>query len=165
MLQEFSDRLAETAVSRFIQDTPWMVPGLQTVHILAIAATLTMVGFFNLRLAGLAGSGYSLSGLAARVLGPSWMAIGVLAVSGAFLIVAEPARELLNPLFRIKMLLLVVLLSLTALSWRMLRADPEFWTATAGRKSLARLAGAASILLLLAIIACGRWIAYVEGGA
>jgi Family of unknown function (DUF6644) len=48
MLQNFAQWLSDTAPSRFIQDILWIIPAVQTVHILAIAVVLSSVAMIEL---------------------------------------------------------------------------------------------------------------------
>jgi hypothetical protein len=87
----------------------------------------------------------------------------VLLATGALLIIAEPARSLENPVFVLKMGLLLAAAGITLACQIPLRRDESFWELSAARKRAAQLIAGASIPLWVAIICAGRWIAYVQG--
>ena len=149
-----------TPFSRELQTREWVVPAVQTVHLLAIAAVMGAMLFFNLRLLGLRVAELPLDRVATRFVPVVWRAVLLLLVTGAVMIAAEPGRSLLNPVFQLKMALLLAALALTATTACPLRRRPDFWNATRWRGRLARLAASASIGLWVAILFAGRWIAY-----
>lgn len=158
MMQQVSDWLANTRLSLLFSGADWFIPTVQTVHILAIAAVLALLATLNARLLGLTIHAPSAQRLAASCLPPFWIALAVLLVSGSLLVIAEPGRELLNPAFRIKIPLVLVLALLTLLLQRGLQR--RNWSASRGGRRLAAAIALASALLCVAIVAAGRLIAY-----
>ena len=67
----------------------------------------------------------------------------------------------MNTAFRLKMLLVVVLVVLTSVLSSALRKDPEYWSATPRRRVLGSAIALASLILCVSIVAAGRLIAYV----
>lgn len=162
-LPVFCDWLAATALSQTLQTVGWIIPAVQTVHILSVAAVMTSALMLDLRLLGLRGTDQSVAAVAARFLPFIWWPLPVLLLTGAVLIIAEPSRSLQNPVFLLKMTLLLCAAGVT-LAWQMpLRGDPTFWDASLRRMRLARLLALISLPLWAAIICAGRWIAYVQG--
>ena len=162
-LDAFCTWLAATPASETIQTIGWVIPAVQTVHILAVAAVVTSALMINLKLLGVRGRDQSVSGVARRFLPFVWWPLPVLLGTGAILIIAEPARALENPVFVLKMVLLLVAAAVTLACQLPLRGDPSFWELSPGRKWTGRLIGFASIPLWAAIVCAGRWIAYVQG--
>lgn len=155
-MQQVSDWLAGTALNQAIATTAWAIPGIQTVHILALAVVFTAALLLSLRLAGAGLSVLPLARLAAHYTRLIWLMLAVLLVSGGLLIVAEPGRTLVNPVFYAKMLLLLAAVALT------------LWLAAAARREagnpapLQALLAALAVVLWICIIFAGRFIAYVE---
>src|SRR5207253_2508071 len=85
--------LEQTPLSQVIQSTGWIVPAVQTVHILAIAAVMASTLMIAWR-------GEQ------RFRPVIWWALPVLLATGVVMIAGEPARSLANPIFQLKMLLL-----------------------------------------------------------
>ncbi|WP_404712198.1 DUF6644 family protein [Sphingomonas sp. MMS24-J13] len=139
-----------------MQTVDWAVPAVQCVHLLAIAAVFSSSLILAMRAAHVSGIDWSPARWGERL--NAWVGIGlaILLVSGAVLIVGEPERSLLNAVFQAKMALLIVAVAVfLLLSHRLARLDPPD-RATWVERSLAGLL----VLLWLAIIGCGRWIAY-----
>ena len=167
MLEEvgkFSDWLATTPLSMTFQTVAWIIPAVQSVHIIAIAIVMSSVVMVDLRLLGLMGHTQSISGLTRRFIPWVWWALVVLLLSGLVLIIAEPRRDLLNPVFQVKMLLLIAAIAVTAVFQETVRRNMEFWDLSPGRQKGAWVTAVVSLLIWTAIIGCGRWIAYVEHG-
>jgi hypothetical protein len=162
-LDAFCNWLAATSLSQTIQSVGWIIPAVQTVHILAVAAVATAALMVDLRLLGVRGQEQSLAGIAKRFLPFIWWPLPILLATGAVLIIAEPARALENPVFVLKMGLLLVAAGITLACQIPLQRDPAFWEVSAGRRRAAQLIAGASIPLWVAIICAGRWIAYVQG--
>lgn len=159
MPDAFVDWLAATPLSVAIGAHDWVTPGIQTVHILAIAVILAAVLMTNLRALGVVGADQTLQ-QTARTFAP-WL-IGALAAllgSGGILVVGEPQRSLQSPVFFLKMSLLLAALTLTAAIQAPLRRDAEFWAPAARRIALRGIAIGA-LALWAAIVFAGRWIAY-----
>jgi hypothetical protein len=161
MIQRFCDWLASTRLSQLFADLGWFVPTVQTIHILAIAAVVTMLGMMNFRMLRITRSGPPLQNLSGGYVPWVWRALVVLLVSGILLTITEPTRELMNSSFRLKMLMVAVLVALTAVFSSALRKDPEYWSASRGRRVLGSAIALLSLLLCLSIVAAGRLIAYV----
>jgi hypothetical protein len=163
MIQGFCDWLVRTPFSVLLQRVGWIVPAVQTIHILLIGVVMAAVALFNARLLGLGAGAHSLVESEARFLPWVWAALPGLALTGALLIVAEPARELTNPAFATKLVLLLVVVIISALVRRGLRRRPDRWQGPEGLGStrIARLVGGVSLALWVSIVIAGRWIAYV----
>jgi hypothetical protein len=162
-LDSFCNWLAATPVSEVLQTVGWIIPAVQTVHILAVGAVVTSAMMIDLRLLGLRGKEQSVAAVAGRFLPFIWWALPVLLATGALLIIAEPARALENPVFILKMGLLLVAAGITLACHLPLRRDEAFWELSPARKRAAQLIAAVSIPLWIAIVFAGRWIAYVQG--
>jgi hypothetical protein len=162
-LDSFCTWLAATPVSQTIQTVDWIIPAVQTIHILAVAAVVTAALMVNLRLLGIRWSDQSVAAVAGRFLPLIWWALPVLLATGAVLIVAEPARALENPVFLLKMGLLLTAAGVTLACQLPIRTDATFWELSPGRRRAGQLIALASIPLWIAIVCAGRWIAYVQG--
>jgi uncharacterized membrane protein len=151
--------MADTRVSITIKDETWIIPAVQSVHILAIAVVLASIAMLNLRLAGLTGREQSIQKAARQFFPWAWRALPVLLATGIIMILGEPSRELLNRFFWIKMSLVIVVVLLT-IPMRHLLEDRPFRTLPATRRGTLRALALISLVLWLSIIFCGRWIAY-----
>jgi hypothetical protein len=161
-LDSFCDRLSASALSQAIQSTDWVIPTVQTVHILAVAAVMSSILMFNLRLIGVRARSQSVVAVAAHFIPVAWYGLPILLGTGAILIIAEPARALQNPVFILKMTLILLAAALTLASQIPLRKDQGFWEISISRRRLARLIACVSLPIWVAIVFAGRWIAYVR---
>ena len=135
-----------------LQTSPWAYPALEAAHIAGIAALFGSLLLFELRVLGL-GRGIDAGALARLALPLSLAGFALAALTGLTMFATQPQELLPNPAFRLKMLLLM--LAGANAAWfhargSLLRAD-----------AIARLQAVASTALWLAVIACGRGIAYV----
>src|SRR6266851_5596151 len=132
-LDRFCSWLEQTPLSQAIQSAGWVVPAVQTIHILAIAAVLSSVLMLDLRLAR----------VTHRFRPVIWWTLPILLATGVVMIIGEPARSLANPVFQLKMLLLLAAIAVTA----------------AFHKE-SRIIAIVSLSLWVGIVFAGRWIAY-----
>jgi hypothetical protein len=157
-LDRFCAWLEQTSWSQTIQSTAWIVPTVQTVHILAVATVLGSALMLNLRLAGLVGLDQPLERHSARFLPVIWWTLPVLLLTGVIMIIGEPARSLKNPIFQLKMGLLVAVLGVTAFhALRLKRGGDRL---AAGGRGAALLIAIPALALWSGIVFAGRWIAY-----
>ena len=130
----------------------WAYPALEVVHIVGIALLFGNLVLLELRVFG-RGAALPVKDLARLSLSVALCGFGLAAASGLLMFATQPAELLSNRVFTLKMLLL------------MLAGCNAAWFH--GRGSLARLDGLAraqilaSTVVWLAVVACGRWIAYV----
>jgi hypothetical protein len=164
VLKDLSSWLGATSLSHTIQTAGWIIPTLQTIHILAVAVLFSSAVLMDLRLWRLLQRDVPLPEVARRFLPVIWPVLLILLLTGGLLIIGEPRRSLLNTTFYLKMTLLVVAVVLTAgLQWSLASA-PEFWEKDWLRRLAARLTATVSILVWCGILFAGRWIAYTQVG-
>jgi uncharacterized protein DUF6644 len=152
--------LAQTRISLAIQNHLWVIPTVQSIHIVAIGIVMTSVLMVDLRVFGWAGMDETLPQRTQRFAPWLWGALGVLATTGALMVLGEPVRELLSLSFWLKMILIGVGASCAvAFQLRLGRHDGTWEPATAHHwrtKCLATL----TLLVWCGIVILGRLIAY-----
>jgi uncharacterized membrane protein SirB2 len=159
-LAEFCTWLDQTALSQAIQiHSSWVVPAVQTIHILAIALVMGSVLMIDLRLVGVVGRAQPVEKVFARFLPFVWWPLLILLASGAIMIIGEPARSLRNPVFQIKVVLILAAVAVTFAIVRASRSQAAGETARAPRLPV-RLLAVLSLAIWVGIICAGRWIAY-----
>ena len=149
-----------TPLSQWMQITPWVVPTVQTVHLLAIAVVASSALMIDLRLLGLFWADRPMKDVSSRFLPLIWWPLIILFVTGVIMVISEPARSLKNPAFQLKMALLIAALVVTGLFQFLQRRNPKFANLRAGPRVAAMTIAGVSMLLWSAIIFAGRWIAY-----
>src|ERR1043166_6407896 len=105
--------ISSTHANTVIRDTVWIIPLVQTIHILAICVVMSSVLLLNLRLVGRIGGGEPKDVFTRRYLPWVWTALVILLMSGSILIWGEPGRDLQNPTFWTKMSLILTAIILT----------------------------------------------------
>jgi hypothetical protein len=163
----FGEWLQTTAVSETIQSVKWIIPLLQSIHILTIGIVFVSSLMIALRVLGRMRTDEPFETVWQRFAPWMWNGLAVMAVTGAILIVGEPVREFTTLSFWMKMVLVAIGVTCTALFGRSVRqaaaAAPPAATAPAARVEFSSGAKAGAIGLVviwLAIIFLGRAIAY-----
>jgi hypothetical protein len=159
-LHDFCLWLEHTPMSQTIQTVNWIVPAVQTVHILAIAAVMGSVLMINLRLIGVLGRDQPLPRFSTRFLPVIWWALPILLASGIIMIVGEPVRALESPIFQLKMCLVVAAVAITLGFQIALRKNISFSESAVGRRGASWLLAVLSLAIWVGIVFAGRWIAY-----
>ncbi|KRI00981.1 hypothetical protein [Curvibacter sp. PAE-UM] len=135
-----------------LQSSAWAYPALEVVHLSGIALLIGNLVLLELRVFGL-GAALPMRELARLSLSLALAGFSLAAASGLLMFASQPAELLANRAFTLKMLLLLA------------AACNAGWFH--GRGSLHRLDGLArvqmllSTLIWLAVLVCGRWIAYL----
>jgi hypothetical protein len=136
----------------WIVSHPIAYPALEVVHVVGIALLVGNLVLFELRVWGF-GPQLPLQPLARLALRLSLIGFALIGASGLLMFAGQPAELLANRSFVIKMGL-VMLAGLNA-AWFHVRGSLKLLDREA------RLQTVVSMGLWLAVIICGRWIAYV----
>jgi hypothetical protein len=162
MLTAFAVWLRATPFSIAIASHDWIIPAVQSLHIVMIAALIGSVLVINLRLLGLIETGQAVRALMDHYLPVVAVSILVLALTGAVLIIGEPTRALFRITFWIKMALVAAAAMLT---WGLSRFSrtPMALAGGVGAARLLKTGAVIALILWTAIIFAGRWIGYTEG--
>jgi len=149
-------RLEETFISTWIRETGWVFFSSLILHSLALALVVGVSLVVLWRELGYA-AGIPAGRLTALIpLAKSGLLVVLL--SGCFLLLAYPAKALTNPVFYLKLAATAVALVVT---WRVLGVnritDPE-----PGQPGAQRKLACLGLLLWLASIAAGRFLAYTH---
>lgn len=159
-LVEFSLSLSDSSLSLWLQDHFYAIPAFQTLHILAIAVLFSSSLLMGLRVFGVNGRDQGLEAAYRRYRPWIWSSLAVLVLSGAILVIAEPVRNLTNPVFWTKMTLLVIGALGTLGLQSGIRRRMDTWDVSPAGHATLRSGAAVLIVLWCLVIAGGRWIAY-----
>lgn len=159
-LVDWALAISDSALSLWIVTHFWAIPIFQVLHIVSIAAAFGATLMMSLRIFNFAGNGQTINQTVSRYVPWMWWGVVALICSGILMIIGEPVRELINPIFWIKMVLVVVLILVSIAFQKHVAAraaghGPE-WRATGGTKVSAFLI----LVLWCLVMAGGRWIAY-----
>lgn len=152
-MEELLARLADTSLAEWMRLSRWGYGVVNAAHLLGIALLVGAIAALDLRLLGwrrqLAVT--ALAGLLQPLAGAGLMlAMG----AGALLFLADPLGYAAMPLFRLKL----VLIALALANALLLNLAPGLAAASPRRQ---RLAGALSLALWIAVLASGRFLAFV----
>jgi len=153
--------LENTGMGSTIRESLWLFPVIETIHIFGIICLVGSTSILDLRLMGLTFKQDTVSTLAERFLPWTWAGFVIQVVTGVLLFASEATKMYDNRAFQIKMLL-IVLAGVNAFVFHTLAyKSVGKWENDPVAPFAARFAGTFSILLWFAIVAAGRWIAYV----
>lgn len=143
--------LEDGSLAAAIRQSAWLYPILEIIHITGIVLLAGGAFLFDLRLLGFAGR-LPIDALGRHLLG--WSARGLLLIvpSGLLLFSTNATTLGYDPVFWLKMLLLLLAGGNALLFHRLLAHRPH------GRG--AKMAAVLSLLLWIGVIACGRLLAY-----
>jgi hypothetical protein len=147
-----ADPMPAWSLTEFIRTSPWAYPSLEVVHLVGLGLVFGTLWLVELRLLGL---GRRLDAPALAVTALPWTLAGfALSMFSGLLLFASRATEFIeNPAFLAKM----GLVALAGLNAALLHTRGPLDPSRPGTRAQA----AASIVIWLAVIACGRFIAYV----
>jgi hypothetical protein len=161
-MYDFAIWLGKTSFSIKLGEAIWIIPILQSIHILAVAMVLSAVAMIDLRLFGLT-TVYSMRQIMNRFMPFLWAGLAILAFTGAIQIIAEPKRTLnANSAFYLKMAMLALAVAVMIGFQAYVRRRIADFDTSQERKTLLQLAAIVTLALWIAIVFAGRWIAYVQ---
>ena len=156
--------LEASALARAMREWLWLYPSVEIVHIVGIGLLFGSIAVLDVRLLGFAKTNISVRRLGRHVL--PWTAASFLLIvpSGLMMFTAHASDFLANPVFPIKMGLIMLAGVNAALFHTIAMRTADVWD-TEEMKDLrpppsVRMAGAASLLIWISVIACGRLLAY-----
>ena len=160
MLFEFFHYLQSTPLAIGLRQSDYAFPLIEGSHIMALSLSVGLILLFDLRLLRLAFQGEPVSRIMHQVM--KWALPGflVMFITGLILFFAQAETVAKNHYFQAKMLLLV-LLGINALVYQ-LKFYPRMadWDTGTAIPAGARVIAAVSLLFWVAVIACGRIMAY-----
>ena len=157
--------LAGTAASDVIQKTLWVIPLMQTIHILSVAMVFTSVVMIEFRILGVTKS-QTVAQAAHRFVPWIFGGIVVLALTGGVLIVGEPKRSLPSYEFQMKMVCLAIAVAFTLAFAHSVRRHAPIWETVGGptqnvsARALVNVLAVVALLVWSMVVVYGRWIAY-----
>jgi hypothetical protein len=155
--------LEASALARAMREWLWLYPSIEIVHIVGIALLFGSIAVLDIRLLGISRS-ISVRRLGRHVL--PWTAASFLLIvpSGLLMFTAHASDFLANPVFPIKMGLIMLAGVNAALFHTIAMRTADVWDTEEMRElrppPSVRVAGAASLLIWISVIACGRLLAY-----
>ena len=159
-LHAFISYVENSALADTIRENDTLFPLIESVHVVAICLVVGSILAVDLRLLGFASINRSVTRVASGILPLTWVAFVLAVVSGSLLFISNATKYLQNGFFDAKMGLIVAAgLNMAIFQFRSVNDLPS-WENETRLPAKARLAGGLSILLWIAVVACGRWIGF-----
>jgi hypothetical protein len=163
MMQSFGSFISfleSSALADNIRENDFLFPTIESIHVVAICLVVGSILAVDLRLLGLASVSWPVSRLTRGILPLTWGAFVVAVASGGLLFISNATKYLGNGFFVAKLCLIGVA-GLNMLIFHLISAnDLPRWENESRPPLRARLAGAASIVVWVAVVACGRGIGF-----
>ena len=152
--------LEASALGQAMRQWLWLYPSVETVHIVGIALLVGSIVVLDLRLLGLSRS-LPVRRLSAHIL--PWTAASFVLIipSGLAMFVAHAGELIANPVFAVKMCLILLAGANAGVFHAGVFRSAGKWDVDVMPPLAARAAAAASLLIWISVIACGRLLAYV----
>ena len=159
-LFEWCQWLQHTPLATTVTESDWLFPVIEGSHILALPISVGMIVIFDLRLLGLAFHGSPQAKILTEFARWSKFGFPVMFVTGLLLFITQAGKAYGNAFFRIKLILLVLLAINAALYQVFLYPKMAQWDLDGRTPVGARLCAAFSLAGWIAVIVCGRTMAY-----
>jgi hypothetical protein len=152
--------LYDSALGEAMRENALLFPLVETVHVLALCAVVGSIAILDLRLLGLASRGRPVRKIVADVLPVTWSAFALAVLSGSLLFASNAVAYAHNAAMQGKLVALLLLGVNAAVFHRFVGRRLPQWEGAHKPPAPARVAGATSIGLWLAVIVFGRWIGF-----
>ena len=144
----------------FIHKKPWAFTTVEVVHVFAISLVIGTIMIVDLRLLGFASRKRPVAELSRQVLPFTWAAFVVAVIAGSLLFISRATDYFVNPVFWIKMALIVIAgINMMIFEFITVRGVKE-WDFDPTPPREARLAGGISITCWVLVLVMGRLIAF-----
>jgi uncharacterized membrane protein len=152
--------LQASSLAVFIHKTAWAFTTVEVVHVVAISLVIGTIAIVDLRLLGLASTKRPFTELSRQVLPITWVAFVVAVMAGSLLFISRATEYFVNPVFWIKMALIVLAgINMMIFEFITVRGVQQ-WNLDPTPPPPARLAGGISIACWVLVVVFGRWIAF-----
>jgi hypothetical protein len=161
VFDRFLHWLESTPPAIAISESSWLFPGIESIHVLAIALVVGSITMVDLRLLDINLRERPVGELIAEVLPWSWVSFAVAACSGALMFSSNASHYWGTVPFRAKMLLL----SLAGINMVVFHAtiyrSVDIWGRRPPTPRIAKISGGVSLGLWIGVVTLGRWIGFV----
>jgi uncharacterized membrane protein len=160
----FLEALQASSWAVFIHKKAWAFTTVEVIHVFAVSLVLATIATVDLRLLGLASTKRPFAELSRQVLPLTWAAFVLAVIAGSLLFISRATDYFVNPVFWIKMSLIVVAgLNMMIFEFITVR-DVQKWDVSPTPPPSARLAGGISIACWLLVVVFGRLIDFTLQG-
>jgi len=159
-LQALIAYFEDSGLADSIRENDLLFPLIESIHVLSICLVVGSIFVVDLRLLGLASIRRPVGRVINGVLPLTWAAFAIAVASGSLLFISNATKYLANGYFVAKLFLILAAGLNMAIFHAISAKDLPRWENEPAPPLRARLAGGLSILLWVAVVACGRWIGF-----
>jgi putative copper export protein len=154
------DFLAGTPFAKAISQGAMAFPMLECVHVVAIATVVGTIAIVDLRLLGYRSHRRGVRQLVRDLLPYTWASFVIALLAGSLLFLSNAPKYAHNTQFQLKMLLILAAAVNMAVFHLTVYRRIQEWDERSPAPVAARLAGATSLGLWLAVVFLGRWVGF-----
>jgi hypothetical protein len=151
--------LETSAVAEAMRQWLWLYPAVEIVHIVGFVVLVGAALMFDLRLLGISPT-LPVTAMERHLLRAARLSVLLVVPTGVLMFAAHATEMAENPAFRLKVGLLAAALLNAAFFHRAPFRSVAAWDRNSTAPVGARLTAVVSVLLWVAVITCGRLIAY-----
>jgi hypothetical protein len=152
--------MQNSGIGTGIRESIWLFPIVETTHVLALALSVGVLIWFDLRLMGWGMKHQPVSQVHKQVMPLAFIGFVIMTISGVLLFWSEPVKCYTSGFFRAKVLFLVLAGINAGIFELRTKKSIEDWDKYPVPPMKARMAGLISILSWAAVIIAGRATAY-----
>lgn len=157
------EAIQASAPAQWMRTSLAAMPVIEALHVLAGATVFGTILIVDLRLLGFPDTKRPVTRVCSEMLRLTWIAFAVSLTCGALMFAANAQTYVGNTAFKLKMLALLAAGVNMALFHGITYRTVGAWNQNAPVPLAARIAGATSLLLWVAVIFCARWIGFTKG--
>jgi len=151
--------LEGSGLGAMMRKSAWMYPIVEIVHIVGFVILVGAAVMFDLRVLGL-GRGLPVTALARHLLRWSWVGLALVVPAGLMMFTAHATEFATNPAFLLKLALLATAAANVAFFHMVPYRSVGAWDVGQEAPGAARVTAVSAIAIWIAVITCGRLIAY-----
>lgn len=161
MFDTFLHWLESTSPAIAISESSWLFPGIESVHVVAIALVVGSISMVDLRLLDVNLRDRAVGELTAEVLPWTWASFAVAVCTGALMFASNATHYWGTVPFRAKMSLLLLAGINMLVFHATTNKSVEVWGHQAHTPRAAKISGGISLGLWIGVVTFGRWIGFV----
>lgn len=151
--------LESSSISEAMRERRLLYPSVEIIHILGIIILVGTAALFDLRLLGLLRQ-LSVAQLSRYVLPLARISVFAVVPAGILMFMANATALAGNPVFRLKLILLVAALLNALVFHKWTGRKVETWGAGTGAPIGAKVSAVLSLVIWVSVISCGRLLAF-----